>query len=68
MMSLKLGRYFMLDSVAKRIWELLEYPTQPSAIVGQLVEEYDVTGEVCAGQVAEFLHRLRERGLLADVA
>jgi hypothetical protein len=67
MMSVELGRYFSLNSVAKRIWEMLEYPTQPAAIVRQLVEEYDVSVETCATQVGDFLKKLRERGLLADV-
>jgi hypothetical protein len=67
MMSLDLGRYFSLNGVGKRIWEILEYPTQPAAIVRQLVEEYDVTEETCAMQVDDFLKKLRERGLLADV-
>lgn len=67
MMSPDLGKYFCLNGVAKRIWEILEYPTQPATIVGQLVEEYDVSVETCAMQVDDFLKKLHRRGLLADV-
>ncbi len=67
MMSLDLGKYFSLNSVGKRIWEILEYPTQPDTIVRLLVEEYDVPVQTCARQVDDFLRKLGEYGLLADV-
>jgi hypothetical protein len=67
MMSLDLGKYFILNGVGKRIWEILQHPTQPDTIVRQLVEEYDVPVETCMKQVDDFLKKLRERGLLADV-
>jgi hypothetical protein len=67
MMSVDLGKYFHLNGAGKRIWEMLEYPTQASTIVRQLVEEYDVPVETCAAQVDDFLKKLRKRGLVADV-
>ena len=67
MMSLELGKYFSLNGVGKRIWEILEHPTQPAMIVRHLVEEYDVSVEMCAMQVDDFLQKLRERRLLVDV-
>lgn len=67
MMSVDQGKYFSLNGVGKRIWEILEVPTQPGTIVRQLVDEYDVPAETCAVQVDDFLKKLRERGLLVDV-
>jgi len=67
MMSVDQGKYFNLNGVGRRIWEILEYPTQPDTIVRQLVEEYDVPVEMCAIEVGDFLRKLRKYGLLADV-
>jgi hypothetical protein len=68
MMSVEKGQYFSLNGVGTRIWELIENPTSEARLVQQLVTEYDVTGEVCAAQVAGFLATLRHRDLLRDVA
>lgn len=64
MMSLEKGQYFSLNGVGTRIWELIENPTTPAALVEQLVSEYEVTAEVCAAQVNAFLTALRQRNLL----
>jgi hypothetical protein len=68
MMSVEKGQYFSLNGVGTRVWELLERPTTQAALVQQLIEEYEVTAEVCAAQVAAFLAGLRLRDLLGDVA
>jgi hypothetical protein len=65
MMSLERGQYFSLNAVGTRIWELLEKPTTDAALLNRLIAEYDVPEEVCAEQLAVFLTRLQERGLLA---
>lgn len=67
MMSVEKGVYHGLNSVGARIWELLEHPTTEAELVARLTEEYEVTPESCATQVAAFLVGLRERGLLRDV-
>jgi len=67
-MSVEKGRYFSLNGVGTRIWELVETPTTQGALVQQLVTEFEVTPEVCAAQVAAFLAALRQRDLLGDVA
>jgi hypothetical protein len=67
MMSIEQGKYFGLNGAAPRIWELLEKPTTEDRLVEALLDEYEVTREVCATEVAAFLARLRERHLLVDV-
>lgn len=67
MMSVTQGRYYGLQGVGGRIWELLEQPTTEAALVERLVAEYEVAPEVCAEQVAAFLQGLRERRLLVDL-
>ena len=42
MMHLDKGKYFGLDPVAKRIWQLVEEPKSINEIVALLLEEYEV--------------------------
>lgn len=67
MMSVEQGKYFGLNGAGPRIWELLEHPISQDQLVEALLEEYEVTREMCAAEVGTFLDGLRERGLLVDV-
>jgi hypothetical protein len=67
MMSVEQGKYFGLNGAGPRIWELLEQPLTEDELVAALLDEYEVTREVCAAEVAAFLAGLRERHLLVDV-
>jgi hypothetical protein len=66
MMSVEHGKYFGLNGAGPRIWELLEQPITDDQLVEALLDEYEVTREVCAAEVAAFLAGLRERHLLID--
>jgi hypothetical protein len=68
MLSIEKGQYYGVKGVGPRIWELLAEPMTPTALVEQLVAEYEVEPEVCAEQVARFLDGMRTRGLLLDQA
>ena len=68
MMSVEKGRYFSLNGVGARVWELLERPTTEGALVECLVGEFEVSAEECALQVAGFVRELRHHDLLHDVA
>lgn len=65
MMSAAEGRYFNLNDVGTRIWELLARPVSVDGLVAALTDEYDVDTGTARAQVLEFLAALRERGLLA---
>lgn len=65
MMSVEQGRYFNLNSVGSRIWELLATPMAVDGLVDALTAEYDVTSTEARQEVERFLGALRERGLLA---
>jgi hypothetical protein len=67
MMSTEMGQYFCLNGVGARIWDLLEQPIAPAALVERLVAEYEVPAELCAAQLTAFLNGLRERKLLTDI-
>lgn len=64
MMNLEKGKYFALDSVGSRIWELLEPPKTVRDIIRNLLEEYEVDARVCEEQVLEFMGKLYGEGLL----
>lgn len=57
MMHIEKGKYFGLNPVGKRIWELIAEPKSFSEIIGQLLLEFDVTEEQCAKEVKAFLEK-----------
>lgn len=60
MMHLDKGKYFGLDPVAKRIWELIEEPKNIREITAILLEEFEVTPEQCNEEVQSFLDKAIE--------
>ncbi|MFV8337572.1 PqqD family protein [Flavobacterium sp. RSP29] len=57
MMHLEKGKYFGLDPVAKRIWELIEQPKDVQEITTILLSEFDVTETQCLEEVRAFLDK-----------
>ena len=55
MMDLEQGKYFSLNPVATRIWDLLEDPLTENQLCGLLLEEYEVDPEQCLQEVEELL-------------
>jgi len=66
MMSAVDGKYFNLNDVGARIWELLAQPASVDSLVTALTDEYDVTADAARAQVQDFLSALRERNLLVS--
>ncbi|MES2494670.1 MAG: PqqD family peptide modification chaperone [Pseudomonadota bacterium] len=64
MMSTAEGKYFNLNDVGTRIWELLAQPVSADGLVAALTAEYAIDADTARAQVTEFLTALRERGLL----
>ncbi|HEY0301196.1 MAG TPA: PqqD family peptide modification chaperone [Rhizomicrobium sp.] len=58
MMSVANGKYIGLNEVGARIWQLLETPLSREALYAQLLEEFDVTAELCRVEVDAFLAEL----------
>ena len=65
MMSVEKGRYVGFAEVGARIWELLETPQTVDDLCARLVEEFDVTPDVCRAEVETFLKELEEHGAAA---
>jgi len=57
--SADLDAIYTLNEVGSRIWELLEGPTSTQSLAGRISEEFDVSPEQAAQDVAEFLGELQ---------
>ena len=64
MMNADSGHYYGLDSIATRIWQLLETPQTLQDLVNALVKEYEVTPEQCESDVTAFLQDMRVNDIL----
>lgn len=64
MMDLEKGRYFSLNGVGSRIWEIIEEPIGINKIVDCLLEEYDVNRNECEENVLEFLNKLDDANII----
>jgi hypothetical protein len=58
MMDLDQGKYFSLNPVATRIWDLLEKPLTADGLCMVLIDEYDVEPERCRIEVEEHLDEM----------
>jgi len=57
------GLCFGFNSVASRIWVLIENPMVISDLCSRLCDEYDVPIEECEKQVLGHLEQLRSEGM-----
>ena len=65
MMSAEQGNYIGLSDVGSRIWELIETPRNIDDVCAQLLNEFDVTPEICRAEVETFLNELVKHGAIA---
>ena len=63
-LSLKDGVYYGLNSVAARVWQLVQEPRTLREIRDVLVEEFDVKEEDCTRDVLNLLEQLRQWNLV----
>lgn len=64
MLDVEAGKYFGLNEVAARIWELLEKPAGMDELVKILTAEYDISGEACRADVDRYLGEMLKLGLV----
>lgn len=64
MMDIEKGKYFSMNPVASRIWELLEKPLSVKELCGRLLVEFDVDKKRCLQEVQELIDKLTELNLL----
>jgi hypothetical protein len=64
MLDPRSSRYFGLDAIGSRVWELIEQPRSVMALCSALEGEFEVTPEACRDDVLGFLEQLREAELI----
>lgn len=64
MMNLDLGKYFALNPVGSRIWELIENKICVNDVIDILLNEYDVDKVKCEESVLKYLGILENEKLI----
>lgn len=67
MISIQTGKYYGINPVGRRIWELLETPTCVAELCEKLGQEFEVSNEQCEQEVLEFVSELSKQKLLLGV-
>src|ERR1700722_9482211 len=65
LLNLNTEKYFGLDSVGTRIWQLITAAPTIDAAYFQLIEEFDVDPETLRSNLRDLLKQLVEHGLIA---
>jgi hypothetical protein len=68
MMSVEAGRYYGLNAVGSRIWELLETPKTVAQLCAQICEEFEVDAQTCEADVLKFTGSLIDQGIVNEAA
>jgi hypothetical protein len=66
-MGLQTDKYYGLDAIASRIWELLEAPRSLDELVSLLCEEYEVEEAVCREETSALLQALSKQQLIREL-
>jgi hypothetical protein len=56
-MHINNGKYFGLNPIGKRIWELIEEPKSIEEITAMLLSEYNILPDQCKVEVQEFMNK-----------
>ena len=64
LLNLKTERYFGLDSVGTRMWQLVTSAPTIDAAYYQLLDEFDVQPELLRANLSDLLSHLVENGLI----
>lgn len=62
------GKFFTLDAVGARIWELLAEPSTLEGLEKQLIREFKVEPDRCRLETANFIEQLLAWGLVRQCA
>lgn len=60
MLGIENGKYYGLNTVGSRIWELIKDPISIQDLCTLLMEEFDVDSETCLSQTIELVDSLLE--------
>jgi hypothetical protein len=65
LLNLNTEKYFGLDSVGTRMWQVVTAAPSVEAAYNQLIEEFDVEPETLRSNLSDLLDHLVENGLIA---
>lgn len=63
-MSIQSGKYYGLQEIGSRIWDIIDDPISISKICEALMAEYDVTADQCNLDVLRFMEKLWNKDLI----
>ena len=66
MLDLLKGKYFALNPVATRIWDLLDKSLCIEELCVILTEEYEVSAEVCMKETQDLINEMLNLGLVKE--
>ena len=61
------GHCYGMENVTADVWRLLAEPSDLDSICEQLQHRYDVTPDVCRGDIATLLAQLHREGLIEPI-
>ena len=67
MMSIEQGKYYGMDSIGSRIWELIKEPITMTDLCCKLVDEFDIDIPTCTKDVMKFMEQMDEEHLIKVV-
>jgi hypothetical protein len=63
-LGLSKGRYYGVDAVGARVWQLIQTPASIDAVRTAILSEYDVSSEQCEADLLKLLEKMIEEGLV----
>jgi hypothetical protein len=66
LLDLQRERYFALDEVGARIWQLLDEHGDVDRVVDSMLAEFDVDEATLRADIDDLIGRLRAAGLVVD--
>ena len=68
LLNTRTGRYFLLDAVGQRMWNLILALGQVGPVLNALAEEYDVPADRLEHDLLDLIQDLERNGLLCTTA
>lgn len=63
-LGLTAGRYYGLDAIGSRVWQLIQTPTPFAEVSRTIVAEYDVDAARCEADLLTLLQKMADAGLV----
>jgi len=64
LMDIKTGNYIALKTVAHVVWDILVKPITVSALIAQILEEYEVSEQEATADIMDFLKQLLDQDMI----